>query len=130
MATAVRVPTATWVGIEIATVSGKKVAYPMLDPVPVSRSAQQEVIWYCTDPTADITIEFPKGSPFIKTGPYRVMGEDSVSSGHVKPGADVCLECPARPKPGEKHVKGHYKYRIVDTKTQEVLADPEVIIRN
>lgn len=127
MATAVRVPTATWVGIEIATVNGKKVAYPLLDPIPVSKGAQQEVLWYCTDPTADIMIEFRKGSPFIKPGPFHVIGEDTVSSGHVDVKTPFCTECPAKPRP---HKQGHHKYTIVDTKTNQVLADPEVIIRN
>jgi hypothetical protein len=127
MATAVRVPTATWVGIEIATVKGEKVAYPLLDPIPLSKSAQHEVLWYCTDPTTDITIEFPAGSPFIKQGPYRVVGEDTVSSGHVRPDVPVCMECPTEPRP---HRQGHYKYRIIDNKTHKMLADPEIIIRN
>lgn len=127
MATTVRVPTATWVGIEIATVNGKKVAYPLLDPIPLSKSAQHEVLWYCTDPTTDLTIEFPGGSPFLKRGPFSVMGEDTVSSGHVRPDAMVCTECPTKPRP---HQQGHYKYTIRDTKTKQVLADPEVIIRN
>ena len=127
MATAVRVPAATWVGMEIATVNGKRTAFPLHDPIHVYTSAQQEVIWYCADPASDVTIEFPNGSPFIKRGPFLVKGEDSVGSGPVAPNTPFCTQCPDKPKP---HQKGHYKYVIRDTKTKEILADPEVIIRN
>ena len=127
MATPVLAPTATRVRIEIATKNGKRVAIAWLDPVPISKKEHEEMTWDGTGLTSNVTIEFPNGSPFVNQGPFLVRCGELVNSGPVAANTPFCKQCPAEPKP---HKEGHYKYVIRDAKTKEILADPEVIIRN
>jgi hypothetical protein len=107
--------------------NGKKKAYVRLDPVTLSKIRKDQVVWHCSDPKTEVTVLFQKGPFDSDKFPVPRQPDHGVPSGPARKDALVCGECPP---PGSGH-KDHYKYKIVNSNNHsEVLADPEIIIKN
>lgn len=123
---ATQIPQTNAVRIDIVLEAGRKRAFVAPDGLPLIKAAQQAA-WYCTDRDTNVVVRFERESPFgMKEFPVPRDGT-AVPSGAVKGAAAVCSECPAKPLP---HREGHFKYSVVEVKTNAILADPEIIIRN
>jgi hypothetical protein len=84
------------------------------DPVHVSASRGESVVWQCADGMAKIT--------FQGGGPFRSPHFDSPTGGFVGSGL------PLRGKPGERHKYSVVVTRASDNRKYDV--DPQVIVDN
>ena len=111
----------------LTKIPSRRVAFAAPDEVTLIRG--QRAAFYCPDSRTSVTVKFKMDSPFDQKEFVVPGGPNAVISGPVRDDAAFCSDCPSKPVP-PPHEKGHYKYLIEDNKTGEILADPEVIIRN